>query len=62
MSDYRSTAYEKTETIPGGKERLKRFAVALPKLMVHTDSFLLREPFITPTCSEYFRMHNGLSL
>lgn len=62
MSDYRSAAYGQTEAIPEREQRLKRFAVAHPRLLVHRDSFVLGEPFIIPACSEYFRMGNGLSL
>lgn len=62
MSDYRSAGYEKTDTIPEREKRLKRFAVAHPRLLVHRDSFIHGELFIIPTCSEYFRISNGLSL
>lgn len=62
MSDYRSAGYEKTDIVPERKQRLKRFPVAHPRLLVHRDSFIHGELFIISTCSEYFRISNGLSL
>lgn len=53
-SDYRSAAYEKMD--------VKDICSGPPQAVGTTDSFILREPFIIPTHSEYFRTSNSLSL